>query len=256
MKSWAPILKSMREDCNIYIKFSTEVSIGEFDKKVKEGAYDFVYANPIQIIESYDAKKYTPILKEKNNKTGGILVTRSDLSKETLLENMIGKRIAFPSNRAFRSSMLIRTELNKLRIDYETVWVKRQENGYMGVLRGDFDMAGGDLKTFKMFLNHLKAHQKHLPKRDESLQVVWESPSYSSHGIAANRQLDNKIVTQVREHLSRNKFINMWKKIGVPNGMEQGVIKDWDDIRKIYDSINSNMLNISLREKNPIKFSN
>ena len=248
MKAWAPVFKFINEKSEIYIKFTTETSIEEFEKKVYEGEYDLVFANPMHMVKAYNLAKYIPIVKEKNHKIKGIIVTKKGAFTEKGLEALNGKTIAFPSQRSFASSMLIRAELNKKSIDFNAAWTKIHENGYIGVLKGDFDAAGGDYRTLELFRKFLANNKKYQHWIDQ-LEIQWESVGYTSHAIAYRKGTDIAIINKMKKSLKHSQLLSTWKKLGFKQGMEDANMVDWSDVRKIFESINSNLLNISLREK-------
>ena len=137
-ETWSPFLAWVSENSGVELRFVTAPDIPSFEKRLREGAYDFAYMNPYHYTVFHKKPGYKALAKEKDRKLKGILVVHKD-SKINSIKELGGSTIVFPSPAAFAASILPRSALMKagvihtcqdigypcLRANSVTTWVTR-----------------------------------------------------------------------------------------------------------------------------------
>ena len=73
------------------------------------------------------------------------------------------------------------------------------------------------------------------PRVKEQLKVLWKSPGYTPHAIAAHPRIPDHIAKQVQEAMiamsDDAKADKLLKKLKIKKGLIIAENKDWDDVR-------------------------
>ncbi|MHA2938960.1 phosphate/phosphite/phosphonate ABC transporter substrate-binding protein [Vibrio sp. RC27] len=231
-KNWGPILKHLSEETGYKVIFRTAKDIPEFEQRVLKGEYDIAYMNPYHYTVFHQKPGYEAFAKQKDKQIRGIVVVKSD-SDIKELKDLDGETLVFPSPAAFAASVVPRSSLKAMGINFTPQYVSSHDSVYINVAKDFFPAGGGIERT----LNNTDSTVR------ENLKVLWRTPGYTPHAFATHPDLPKEVSDKVahalialndsddgKALLSRIKF----------KGIEQAQNSDWDDVRS---------LNITLLDK-------
>lgn len=188
---WRPILKELKTKTGLDFKLKMARSIPEFEKRFEKGEFDFAYMNPYHLLIANKKQGYVPLVKDVKRKLYGILVVHKDSSIKKV-EELQGKKVAFPAPNALGASLLQRSDLKiKYNIDIKPKYVKTHDAVYMNVALGKVSAGGGVYKTFK----------KQPPEVQKQLRVIYETSKTAPHPIAAHPKVDQAVQAKVKHAL-------------------------------------------------------
>ncbi len=222
-KLWGPILTYLGEKSGTRLQFKTAPNIPTFEQRCAEGDYDVAYMNPYHYTVFHRSPGYQVFARQKDKRIRGIMVVRKDNPIQTL-DELADSTLAFPAPAAFAASVLTRAELTRRNIPFTPKYVSSHDSVYRTVAKGLYPAGGGIKRT----LSNVD------PAVRDQLRVLWTSPDYTPHAIAAHPRVPEPVVARLRkamlemaddpkgrELLSDIKF----------DGIEAGEDKDWDDVR-------------------------
>lgn len=226
LQSWGPVLKWLQRRTGYQFVFRTAPDIPTFEQRLAAGEYDFAYMNPYHFtVFNKGDTKYQAVAKAKNKRIQGILVVRKD-SPITSPNELRGKTLAFPAPAAFAASVLIQAHLKAEQIPFDARYVSSHDSVYRAVAGSFFVAGGGVIRTFASTD----------PKVREQLRILWTTPGYTPHAIAAHTRLDAAVVSHIQQALSaigddaggRAALARLKVK-----GFERAANSDWDDVRAL-----------------------
>lgn len=224
-KLWTPILSYIGKRSGYRLKFKTAKNIPTFEQRVSEGAYDLSYMNPYHYTVYHDKSGYEALAKAKDKRIKGIIVVRKDSELDSL-EAFEGQQLAFPSPAAFAASILTRAEFQRRGISIEPKYVSSHDSVYRNVAAGRMSAGGGVIRTFKNVA----------PDVSEKLRVLWTTPGYTPHAIAAHprvpqavRQRIQQVMVDMDKDPEGKALLNSVKL----KGLEIAENNDWDDVRNL-----------------------
>jgi len=223
-RNWLPIIKKIESYTDLNIKFATAKDIPEFEKRVREGLYDFVYMNPYHYTVFSETTGYRAIAKQSNKQIKGILVIPKD-SAIAEVNELNNKAIAFPAPAAFAATLLVKSYLKEQNINYSSQYVSSHDSVYRSVAHGLVPAGGGIIRT-------LNAIEKEI--RDK-LTVFWTSGGFTPHAFAYHPRIVEEDVAKFLDallnlNLPENKLL--LKKIKF-KGFERADDSDWNDVRAL-----------------------
>lgn len=174
-KTWAPLLEKLAQVSGLSFELKASPSIPAFEEVLASGKADFAFMNPYHLVVAKHQQGYIPLLRDSETLLAGILVVRKD-SEIKQLQDLHNASIAFPAPNAFAASLLIRASFNKQQIPIVPSYVKSHSNVYRSVLLGDVAAGGGVNNTFIKESAELR----------EQLQVLYTTPNYAPHPLAAH----------------------------------------------------------------------
>lgn len=190
---WTPILEEVSRRSGVALHLATPLTVAEFERDMAKGMFDFVYANPYQLVHMVDTQRYLPLVHDKVP-LRGIVVVRKDSPIKSPAE-LDGKTLAIPSYNAVGASLLARADLEHLfKAKVRAVVVKTHSSVYLNVANGLMDAGGGVEKTI----------QQQDPEVRDSLRILYITREMPSHPIAAHP----RVSPQVRERVKRA-FLDM-----------------------------------------------
>lgn len=222
---WKPILRYLHEKTGHKFQLKTAGTIPIFESRLEKEEADFSYMNPYHYATFHEKSGYNAIAKAKDRQIHGIVVVHKD-SPIKKLEELSGKILAFPSPAAFAASILPRGYMKKQNIDITPKYVSSHDSVYLNVARGRFVAGGGINRT----LNNAA------PEIRDNLRILWSSPGYTPHAIAAHSRVDPKVVAAVQEAFVT--LIDHPEGAGMLGKMKlKGFVKaknsEWDDVRSL-----------------------
>jgi len=188
-RDWTPLLNAIEKNTGYQFSLKIYDSIPEFESGFADGKPDFAYMNPYHAVIAKNEQGYIPIIRDGKRKLTGILVTRKDSAIKSV-EDLQGKRIAFPSPNAFAASLLPRALLTeKYNIQYTTAYAKTHSNAYRFVLLNKAAASGGVYRTLK----------RERAEVQEQLRVIYKTSSSPSHPVVVHKRVPKKVANAVQE---------------------------------------------------------
>lgn len=226
LRIWEPILRYVRKRTGYHLVFRTAPDIPTFEHRLANGEYQFAYMNPYHFtVFSREISGYRAIAKAKNKKIRGVLVVRKESPIQNL-SDLQGRELAFPAPAAFAASVLPRAHLDNAKVDFDPQYVSSHDSVYKAVARGLYVAGGGVMRTFKTTD----------PSIREQLRVMWTTPGYTPHAIAAHSSVNPTVRLAVQEalmELSDDQTLrSVLKSMGV-KGFVAAVDSEWDDVRSL-----------------------
>ncbi|WCP67822.1 phosphate/phosphite/phosphonate ABC transporter substrate-binding protein [Vibrio tubiashii] len=231
-KNWGPILKHLSEETGYKIVFRTAKDIPEFEQRVLKGEYDIAYMNPYHYTVFHQNPGYKAFAKQKDKQIRGILVTKYDSPIQDL-QDLNGKTLVFPSPAAFAASVIPRSSLKAMGINFTPQYVSSHDSVYINVAKDFFPAGGGIERT----LNNTDSAIR------DNLKVLWRTPGYTPHAFASHPELPKAVsdnITQALLALNDSEAGQALLERIKFRGVEQAQNSDWDDVRA---------LNITLLDK-------
>ena len=226
LRAWGPLLRYLQEQTGQRFIFRTAPDIPTFEARLAAGEYDFAYMNPYHFtVFNQGDQGYQAVARARDKQIRGILVVRKD-SPATMIEDLKNATLAFPSPAAFAASVLPRANLRAKQVPFEVQYVSSHDSVYKAVAGGFFPAGGGIIRTFKATD----------PKVREQLRVLWTTPPYTPHAIAAHPRVDAAVVSSVQQALVLMD-VNEKGRIALENlkikGLAAAKNSDWDDVRSL-----------------------
>ncbi|MDX1697609.1 MAG: phosphate/phosphite/phosphonate ABC transporter substrate-binding protein, partial [Thiohalobacterales bacterium] len=191
LKSWGPVLRYLQEQTGHRFIFRTAPDIPTFEDRVRAGEYDFAYMNPYHFtVFNRGDEGYQAVARARDKLIRGIIVVPRNSTIESLAD-LEGKELAFPAPGAFAASVLPRANLTAAGIKFDAKYVSSHDSVYQSVARGLYPAGGGVERT-------LNATD---PAVREQLRILWKTPGYTPHAIAARQDVPVDVVDAVRQAL-------------------------------------------------------
>lgn len=183
LKKWNPFVEYLSSETGFAFELDTSESIPEFEKEFLKGKFDFAFMNPYHEVKAKEQQGYLPIVYDKSKKLVGILVVRKDDPIKAVNE-LDGKKIAFPSPNAFGASQYMRALLaERENITIIPHYVKTHDNVYRNVILGRTVAGGGVNKTLK----------RQPVEIQEQLRIFYETPGVTSHPFSVHPRVPDKV---------------------------------------------------------------
>ena len=224
-RTWSPVLLYLEGQTGYKFVFRTATDIPTFEQRLADGEYDIAYMNPYHYTVFSRSPGYKALAKARDKKIKGVIVVRKDSSISSLME-LQGKTLAFPAPAAFAATVLPQAHLNQNNIPFTPKYVSSHDSVYRAVASGIYPAGGGVMRTL----------QSVDPAVREYLKVLWTTPGYTSHAIAAHPRVPADLV---------NKITNALVKIGKTEettsivetlkvkGFEKAEDSTWNDVRAL-----------------------
>jgi len=207
------------------IQFATAPNIPTFEKRLAAGDYDFAYMNPYHFTVFNQEPGYHALAKAKNKRIKGIIVVRKD-SGITELKQLNLQTIAFPATAAFAASILPRSHLSEIGVDFTAKYVSSHDSVYSTVAKGLYPAGGGVMRTFNNMPDTVR----------KQLHVLWTTQGYTPHAFAAHPKVNAADQRKLQQALTRmDSSLNgmaLLESIKL-QGIESAQSGDWDDVRRL-----------------------
>lgn len=224
-KGWAPVLAELSQNAKLELQFATAPDIPTFEMRLANGEYDIAYMNPYHFTVFHASPGYIAVAKEQDKYLKGLIVVRKDSPISELTE-LDGKLLAFPAPAAFAASVMPRAILKLQGIEHDTKYVGSHDSVYLAVAQGLVDAGGGVGRTFKNMDSNVT----------EQLKVLWRTPGYTPHAIAAHprvsKELREVLLAQLQALSTTSKGRSLLDGLGF-KAMEAAQSSDWDDVRAL-----------------------
>lgn len=223
--AWTPILEEAGKKLSLCFVLKVPASISAFESDVRSVKPDFAFMNPYHLFINKRSQGYVPLIADSQNPLFGIVVIRKDSPIEKI-EDLNGKKMAFPSPNALAASLLIRAQLAKSNIKVIPEYVNSHSNVYRTVINGDVIAGGGVNNTFSREPVNLQ----------QELKILFETAKYMPHPVAASTRVPvnvRKEMIQFFIELGKNPSMSgQLNAIQIPRPAEVN-LKDYDYVKKL-----------------------
>jgi len=221
VRDWGPVLAAAGEQAGVQLEFATAPDIPTFEYRVANGHYDFAYMNPFHFVEFNRSPGFRALVHAKEKKIQGIVVAKKGSKLEGLKDLQSGE-LAFPAPGAFAATLLVIGNTQNQGVSIQASFVGSHDAVYRNVASGRFIAGGGIYRTFNALSEDVRSQ----------LEVLWQSPGYTPHAIAAHPRVPEAISKKLQQA-----FINLGNKellepLKIP-GFEQAEDHYWDDVRAL-----------------------
>jgi phosphonate transport system substrate-binding protein len=224
-KAWIPLFNVLSEAAGFGLRFATAPSIPIFETRMAAGEYDFAYMNPYHYTVFSQKPGYRAFAREKGRRLRGMVVVRKDSPLRELTQ-LARSEIAFPAPASFAATVLVRAELERLRIPVTPRFVGSHESVYLNVARGVHPAGGGIPRT-------LHAME---PEVRDTLRVLWSTKDYTPHALAAHPRVPAAAVAGLLAAMEAAGAAAAGQAAlqGVGfSGIEPAKDVDWNDVRAL-----------------------
>ncbi len=224
-RAWIPLFNVLSARAGFGLRFATAPDIPKFETRLAAGEYDFAYMNPYHYTVFSLKPGYRAFAHEKNRRLRGLVVVRKDAPQQQL-GNLAGLEIAYPAPASFAATVLVRAELERRGIQTSAQFVGSHESVYLNVARGRFPAGGGIPRTLQAMDADVRAQ----------LRVLWTTPEYTPHAIAAHPRVPADAVAALLSAMvsadATPEGRSALQGVGF-NGIEAAQDKQWDDVRAL-----------------------
>ena len=222
---WIPIMQELSKHTGFTIHFATAPDIPTFEERLANGVYDIAYMNPYHYTVFHQQTGYQALAKARNKHIKGIIVVHKD-SPITTLAELDGRTLAFPAPAAFAATILTTADLLAQNVDFDAEYVSSHDSVYRTVAKGIYPAGGGIVRTFNNVESDIR----------QQLKILWTTPGYPPHAIAAHPRIDSSAVTSVQQALANLSKQTTGKALLQTiniRAFEPAVDSDWNDIRAL-----------------------
>lgn len=194
---YGPLISQLSASTGRPFRLEASRSYAAFEEKLAHREFEFALPNPYQTLHAREYG-YTVFAKEADDsRFRGLFLARKG-DGPTTLEEVRGKKVAFPAPTALAAAMLPQLFLARAGLkagrDYEPVYVGSQESSIMSVATGDVALG----VTWPPPWEALTAER---PELATQLEVRWETASLVNNSVMARDDVDPALVAQVRDAL-------------------------------------------------------
>ena len=222
---WEPLIERLAERTGMSLRFATAPDIPSFERRLRNGEYDFAYMNPYHYVVFHQAPGYQALARAKHRHLQGILVVRKDSAVQGIAE-LAGATLAFPAPAAFAASILTQAEFARRGISFTPKYVNSHDSVYRAVAQGLYPAGGGVVRTFETIA----------PEVRDQLRVLWRTREYTPHAIAVHPRVDPSLTRALRDALlalgQADGEGELLEALGM-EGFEAGADADWNDVRAL-----------------------
>ena len=193
---WAPFLERIGRATHQCFDLVIPATIPAFEAALDKGQPDFAFMNPYHQVLTHKKNSYIPLVSSGETYLDGLIFVKKD-SDITQVEQLAGKKVAFPAPNAFGSTLLIQAYLASKNIVINPTYVSTHSNVYRAVILGDVAAGGGINLTFEMESTDIK----------NRLRILYQSPKFTPHPFSASTRVsqeDRDKVVQAIMRLSDN----------------------------------------------------
>ena len=187
-KIWNPILNEIKKNTGYKLKLIGSPTIPDFENEFNAGKFDFAYMNPYHMLLANKSQGYVPLIRDVGRELHGILVVRQD-SGINSVNDLQGKKIAFPAPNALGASLLMRANLfNDYKVKFNPVYVKTHSSVYLNVVVKQTVAGGGVQKTLNQQKDNIKG----------ALKILHRTPKVSPHPFSVHPRIPADVAEKIK----------------------------------------------------------
>lgn len=224
-ENWSPIIKAVSEGTGVALNLLPSPDIPTFEQQVQKQEYDFIYINPYMFVQFAEPAGYNAFANAKGKKVKGILVVQKD-SPLRNRSDLADKVVSFPKG-AFAADLLLRAGLKQEAIAVKPEYSRTHDQGFVEVLRGKYVACGGVMQTFNACSPEIK----------DSLRILWTSPGYTPHALAASGKVPAATVEKIQQTMlamsNDPNRVKLFKALEMDEGVQAAKNSDWSDVKEL-----------------------
>jgi len=178
---WNPVRQHLRQQ-GYDIQLRTASNIVTFTEQIHQGEYDLIFTNPYHYLQAHEIQGYRVFVKPKKKHLQGIIVVHN-ASTVQAIRDLDGQALLFPKG-AFAANLIPRMSLKNQNILYKEAFTNSHDDVYNAVAQHTYVAGGGVVGSF---LNTD-------PTTQAQLRILWKSPAYPPHSLAAHPRIAPEIV--------------------------------------------------------------
>lgn len=225
---WNPLLKYVEDKTGLKLQLKMGPTVQDTDAMMGRGEFDFIFTNH-NFQREYDKVGYKVIARWAGEPIRCAFVVAED-SPLTRLEELHGKRVAYPSADAFVAYAVPSVILSRLGVKEVEVFAGNQDGALAQLKFKRVDAAAVNSRFLKQYSEQQKV----------SFRVIHESEPYPDLAIVVHP----RVAAEVTERL-RSALVAMKKDPGAAEllvkakskGFESATDKDYEGVRRIYHAI-------------------
>lgn len=226
-KQWLPLIKYLNKTTGYRFRLKVYEARARFENDIMAGRPDLFFGNPGYYIAASQKHPYLPLVRSNKGKSKGIVVVRKN-SDYTRIEQLNGRKIAFPDKSAFLASLYIRSQLSKVHnISFMPVYVGGHDNVYRNVLAGKVEAGGGVYRSLKLEPEALR----------RQLRVIHETPGVAPHPLVIHKRVPAKVRKAIlKAILDLNKTETgkkMLKTVKLKKPVAANHARDYEPVKKM-----------------------
>ncbi|MBI5331060.1 MAG: phosphate/phosphite/phosphonate ABC transporter substrate-binding protein [Betaproteobacteria bacterium] len=225
---WNPLLKYVEDKAGVRMQLKMGPTVQDTDAMMGRGEFDFMFTNH-NFQREYDKAGYKVIARWAGDPIRCAFVVAED-SPVSKLEELHGKKVAYPSADAFVAYAVPSVTLNKLGVKEVEVFAGNQDGALAQLKFKRVDAAAVNSRFFKQYVEQNKVNFK----------VIHESEPYPDLAIIVHPRIAAEAVEKVR-----NAFLGMKKDPAAAEilvkakskGFDPASDRDYEGVRRIYHAI-------------------
>lgn len=228
---WGPFVDKLSREIGVNFQLKAYKTFQEFEADILSGIPDFAFMNPYQIVIAKNAQGYIPLVRDKRQ-IKGIIVVHKDSPIQSV-EELNNKEIAFVSPKTI-CSILLSHELStgNGKTNFIARYVGTANNVYRNVILGKTP-AGGTLDT---------PLSREPAEIGAQLRIIYETSSIAPHSLAVHPRVPENIYQAVINavlKLSQDKTNHgMLDRIQMLEPVKASYQNDYMPIEKLYHDKN------------------
>jgi len=195
---FGPIAEYLSQNIEgVSFKIEASRNYAAYDKKLYNRKFHFALPNPFQTVNSlkYGYNVFGKMSDDENFR--GIFLVRKD-SNIKKVTDLKGHAVSFPAPTALAATMMPQYYLQQHGLnvmkDIDIKYVGSQESSIMNVMLGN-------TKAGATWPPPWRALSKERPKLAKELMVVWQTSPLPNNGLVVRDNVDEKILSRVKELL-------------------------------------------------------
>ncbi len=189
-KAWFPVAEVIRKTTGCTVKIIVSQTIRNFDKTGE--VYDFVYANPLQVLKWNKRHGYVPLLHNKKKFKANLLVKKDSPIKE--LNELDGTGMAVPGIGTIGSVIIVADLAKKYGITLKLKEVHSHGSVYLTVLKGLMKSGASANSIFEAYK----------PEYKNGLRVIYETQELTPLTLAMTPKIDEDKRDAIQKALLEN----------------------------------------------------
>ena len=226
--TYQPLADYLTRKTGKEVVISTAPNFQEYIARLQKGEYELILPNPYQYIMVSRNPGYIPLVKITGIPFQGLIVVRKD-SGINGIQDLKGKKMAYPDPSALAATMQVRAYLKRNGIDPERdtkeSYAASQDSVIFGVSQRLFDAAGTWPEALESVPDDVR----------KGLKILAETETLPHRPIAVRADVPDetaeKIRFALREMSADPEGLKILKALGY-QGFEEASDKDYDKVRE------------------------
>jgi phosphonate transport system substrate-binding protein len=222
---WSPILHYVGSASGVALRFRMGASVQETNAMMARGEFDLIFTNH-NFRPEYDALGYRVIARWGGDPIRTVVAVAPD-SQISALEQLAGKKVAFPSRDAFVGYAVPTVAFKKASVRVEEVFAGNQEGAMAQVKARRVEAAAVNSRFLAQYSE----------REGVEFRAIYTSEPFPELAVIAHPRLSPSVVARIRKALLAMKTdpnaAPALEQATCP-GFEPATDRDYDGVRRIY----------------------